>query len=69
VERVFLRKYSSFTWCLFAMFLQVIEDCPVSKILTKKNDFGTPQVSGVVTPYGAISTNYVVNCGGEYIRL
>jgi sarcosine dehydrogenase len=44
----------------------VIENCPVSDILTRKNDFGTPQVHGVVTPYGAIKTNCVVNCAGEY---
>jgi sarcosine dehydrogenase len=44
----------------------VIENCPVSDILIRKNDFGTPQVYGVVTPYGAIKTSCVVNCAGKY---
>lgn len=45
---------------------QVIEKCPVSNILTKENDFGTTHVSGVVTPYGSIKTDCVVNCAGKY---
>jgi glycine/D-amino acid oxidase-like deaminating enzyme len=44
----------------------VIENCSVSDILTRKSDFGIPQVCGVVTPYGAIKTSCVVNCAGEY---
>ena len=57
---------STSTQCLCAACLQVIEKCPVSNILTKENDFGTTQVSGVVTPYGSIKTDCVVNCAGEY---
>jgi glycine/D-amino acid oxidase-like deaminating enzyme len=46
----------------------VIENCPVTDILTRKNDFGTRQVTGVVTTYGAIKTDCVVNCAGKYNR-
>lgn len=47
---------------------KVVEKCPVSNILTKENDFGTTQVSGVVTPYGSIKTDCVVNCAGVWSR-
>lgn len=40
----------------------------MSDVLTRKNDFGTRQVTGVVTPYGAIKTNCIVNCAGKYNR-
>ncbi|GLH06647.1 uncharacterized protein GBIM_12121 [Gryllus bimaculatus] len=45
-----------------------IESCPVTDILTDLNLFGSRQVSGVVTPYGTIKTNCVVNCCGVWSR-
>ncbi|KAJ4441684.1 hypothetical protein ANN_11542, partial [Periplaneta americana] len=47
---------------------KVIENCPVTDILKKKNDFGTEEVAGVVTPHGTIKTNCIVNCGGVWSR-
>ncbi|KAJ9576455.1 hypothetical protein L9F63_006668, partial [Diploptera punctata] len=46
---------------------QVIENCPVTSILTGKNIFGTRQITGVVTPLGSIKTSCVVNCCGESV--
>ncbi|PSN29571.1 hypothetical protein C0J52_25788 [Blattella germanica] len=47
---------------------KVIENCPVSEILTKKNEFGTKKVAGVVTPFGTIKTDCIVNCCGVWAR-
>ncbi|KAG8249827.1 hypothetical protein J6590_012138 [Homalodisca vitripennis] len=45
---------------------QVVENCPVSKILVGPSKIGGhPQVQGVVTPHGTIRTNCLVNCSGE----
>uniref|UniRef100_A0A1B6BWS7 FAD dependent oxidoreductase domain-containing protein n=1 Tax=Clastoptera arizonana TaxID=38151 RepID=A0A1B6BWS7_9HEMI len=47
---------------------QVVENCPVSKILVSKNLWGSGrrQVKGVETPYGTIKTQCVVNCSGAW---
>jgi hypothetical protein len=37
----------------------------VTSILTGKNGFGSRQITGVVTPFGSIKTNCVVNCCGK----
>ncbi|XP_015606904.1 sarcosine dehydrogenase, mitochondrial [Cephus cinctus] len=47
---------------------QIIEDCPVTKILTDKNMFETKRVTGVETPYGLIKTNCVLNASGVWSR-
>lgn len=46
---------------------QVIENCPVSKIVTRDNPItGTRQVEAVQTALGTIKTNCVVNCSGAW---
>ncbi|XP_066993512.2 sarcosine dehydrogenase, mitochondrial isoform X2 [Anabrus simplex] len=47
---------------------KVIENCSVTEILTGENAFGSKKVTGVVTPYGSIKTNCVVNCCGVWAR-
>ncbi|XP_046984325.1 sarcosine dehydrogenase, mitochondrial [Schistocerca americana] len=47
---------------------KLIENCPVTKILRGKNNFGSKKVSGVITPYGTIRTDCVVNCSGVWSR-
>ena len=50
------------------LLLQVIENCPVSKIISEQSSIsGTPKITGVLTPYGLIKTNTVVNCSGKWI--
>lgn len=45
---------------------KVVENCPVSKIHTGLSRIGGhPQVQAVITPFGAIKTNCVVNCSGK----
>lgn len=45
---------------------QVIEECPVEKILTSDNIFGQPSITGLMTPHGTIKTNCVVNAMGAW---
>ncbi|XP_012253528.2 sarcosine dehydrogenase, mitochondrial [Athalia rosae] len=47
---------------------KVFEDCPVTKILTKKTQLGSLQVAGVETPHGTIKTNCVLNAAGVWSR-
>ncbi|KAJ4441685.1 hypothetical protein ANN_11543, partial [Periplaneta americana] len=47
---------------------QVIENCPVTSILSGKNGFGSRKITGVVTPLGSIKTNCIVNCCGVWSR-
>lgn len=50
--------------------LQVIENCPVKKIISEQSSIsGTPKITGVLTPYGLIKTNVVVNCSGKHYSL
>lgn len=44
---------------------QVIENCPVTNIHVRTDDFGIRRVKAVETPYGTIETPCVVNCAGE----
>lgn len=48
-----------------ALFNQVIENCPVTGIQVRTDDFGSKKVKAVETPYGTIETPCVVNCAGE----
>lgn len=43
---------------------QIIENCPVTKIITGKSEYGYKQVEGVATPHGEIKTKCVVNASG-----
>lgn len=47
---------------------KVIENCPVSKVITGENTFGEKFVKGVVTPHGTINTNVIVNATGVWGR-
>ncbi|KDR18080.1 Sarcosine dehydrogenase, mitochondrial, partial [Zootermopsis nevadensis] len=47
---------------------QVLEKCPLTSILTGKNGFGAQQITGVITPFGSIKTNCIVNCCGVWSR-
>ncbi|XP_072096585.1 sarcosine dehydrogenase, mitochondrial isoform X1 [Mobula birostris] len=46
----------------------VIENCPVTGIQVKVDDFGIRRVSGVDTDYGTIQTTCVINCAGVWAR-
>jgi len=41
----------------------------VTSILTGKNVFGSQHITGVVTPFGSIKTDCVVNCCGKLATL
>lgn len=43
---------------------QVIENCPVSGIRVRTDDFGVRRVAAVETEHGSIQTPCVVNCAG-----
>lgn len=45
---------------------KIIEECPVTKILTKEKINGTKEIIGVETPYGQINTNIVLNAAGAW---
>ncbi|KAM9064238.1 sarcosine dehydrogenase, mitochondrial isoform X1 [Sarcophilus harrisii] len=45
---------------------QVIENCPVTGIQVRTDDFGVRRVSAVDTDYGSIQTPCVVNCAGVW---
>ncbi|BET00902.1 sarcosine dehydrogenase [Nesidiocoris tenuis] len=47
---------------------QVIEHCPVKKLLIGKSPFGYKQVEGVVTDHGVIKTKCVVNATGAWTK-
>lgn len=44
---------------------QVIENCPVTGIQVRTDDFGIKRVKAVETSHGGIETPCVVNCAGE----
>uniref|UniRef100_A0A1A8PTX8 Sarcosine dehydrogenase, mitochondrial n=3 Tax=Nothobranchius TaxID=28779 RepID=A0A1A8PTX8_9TELE len=44
----------------------VIENCPVTGIQVKTDDFGVKRVKAVETPHGTIETPCVVNCAGVW---
>lgn len=44
---------------------QVIENCPVTGIQVRTDDFGIKRVKAVETSHGTIETPCVVNCAGE----
>ncbi|XP_078406384.1 sarcosine dehydrogenase, mitochondrial isoform X1 [Cetorhinus maximus] len=46
----------------------VIENCPVTGIQVKVDDFGVRRVTGVETEYGTIQTACAVNCAGVWAR-
>ncbi|KAI5763124.1 SARDH protein [Gulo gulo luscus] len=45
---------------------QVIENCPVSGIRVRTDDFGVRRVAAVETEHGSIQTPCVVNCAGVW---
>ncbi|KAI4486854.1 hypothetical protein M0802_012274 [Mischocyttarus mexicanus] len=45
---------------------KIIEDCPVTKILTKENVYGLKKVVAVETPHGKINTNIILNASGAW---
>ncbi|XP_039317395.2 sarcosine dehydrogenase, mitochondrial [Saimiri boliviensis] len=45
---------------------QVIENCPVTGIHVRTDDFGVRRVAGVETEHGSIQTPCVVNCAGVW---
>ncbi|KAM4662540.1 sarcosine dehydrogenase, mitochondrial [Discoglossus pictus] len=47
---------------------QVIENCPVTGIQVKTDDFGVKRVVAVETEYGTLQTPCVVNCAGAWAR-
>lgn len=47
---------------------QVIENCPVTGIQVKTDDFGVKRVVAVETQYGTVRTPCVVNCAGVWAR-
>ncbi|KAK9296853.1 hypothetical protein QLX08_009258 [Tetragonisca angustula] len=47
---------------------QIIEDCPVTKILTKETVGNNRKVYGVETPYGMIETDVVLNAAGAWSK-
>ena len=46
----------------------MIENCPVTRILTDEKTFGSKQVLGVETENGTIRTNCVINACGVWSR-
>ncbi|XP_053329646.1 sarcosine dehydrogenase, mitochondrial isoform X2 [Spea bombifrons] len=47
---------------------KVIENCPVTGIQVKTDDFGIKRVVGVETEFGTIQTPCVVNCAGVWAQ-
>ncbi|XP_060812640.1 sarcosine dehydrogenase, mitochondrial [Bombus pascuorum] len=47
---------------------QIIEDCPVTKILTKETIENNKKVYAVETPYGVIKTDVVLNAAGAWSK-
>lgn len=45
--------------------LQVIENCPVTGIQVRTDDFGVRRVAAVETEHGTIQTPCVINCAGR----
>lgn len=45
---------------------QVIEKCPVININVEEDDFGIKRIKSVITPFGKINTNHIVNCTGVW---
>jgi sarcosine dehydrogenase len=45
---------------------QVLENCPVNDFVIGENVFGVKDIRGVVTPFGTIRTNTVVNATGVW---
>ncbi|XP_006863775.1 PREDICTED: sarcosine dehydrogenase, mitochondrial [Chrysochloris asiatica] len=45
---------------------QVIENCPVTGIQVRTDDFGVRRVTAVETKHGTIQTPFVVNCAGVW---
>ncbi|XP_064146677.1 sarcosine dehydrogenase, mitochondrial isoform X1 [Loxodonta africana] len=45
---------------------QVIENCPVTGIQVRTDDFGVRRVAAVETEHGSIQTPFVVNCAGVW---
>ncbi|XP_033227551.1 sarcosine dehydrogenase, mitochondrial isoform X2 [Belonocnema kinseyi] len=53
---------------IFIAYDNVIEDCPVTKIITEKSELGSKKVTGVVTPHGTIKTNCILNACGSWSK-
>uniref|UniRef100_A0A8C7DZ79 Sarcosine dehydrogenase, mitochondrial n=1 Tax=Naja naja TaxID=35670 RepID=A0A8C7DZ79_NAJNA len=47
---------------------QIVENCPVTGIEVRTDDFGVPRVAAVLTKQGAIQTSCVVNCCGVWAQ-
>lgn len=47
---------------------QVIENCPVKRILTDQNERGIKRITGLETDFGVVSTDTVVNATGVWGR-
>ena len=58
--------FSKLFICFDIFRLKVIENCPVTNILTEGHTFDTKKVIGVETKYGTIKTKNVVNCTGAW---
>lgn len=60
-----VRLSESPTWLRCSFFpLQVIENCAVTGIRVRTDDFGVRRVAAVETEHGSIQTPCVVNCAG-----
>ncbi|XP_070615042.1 sarcosine dehydrogenase, mitochondrial [Erythrolamprus reginae] len=46
----------------------IIENCPVTGVEVRTDDFGVPRVAAVLTKQGAIQTSCVVNCCGVWAQ-
>ncbi|XP_063973708.1 sarcosine dehydrogenase, mitochondrial [Diachasmimorpha longicaudata] len=47
---------------------RIIEDCPVTKIVTEEQEYGWRKITGVETPFGLIRTKCVLNAAGAWSK-
>ncbi|XP_064146685.1 sarcosine dehydrogenase, mitochondrial isoform X5 [Loxodonta africana] len=50
----------------YKRLMSVIENCPVTGIQVRTDDFGVRRVAAVETEHGSIQTPFVVNCAGVW---
>lgn len=55
---------SELAWQSSCSHSQVIENCPVTGIRVRTDDFGVRRVAAVETEHGSIQAPCVVNCAG-----
>ena len=46
----------------------MIEECPVTKIIIEKSEWGSKKVTGIETPHGTIKTNCILNACGAWSK-